>query len=122
MRREGLKASNRTLRWSKCGPNSSTTCESHCYEAIELAYRSLLKASGKTRFSRKDLHEAALKETGAQGAYLNRDFACNSGKCFRKANRKCSCCNPYAWGNVCREKKREIRADIADQLQYSLNQ
>lgn len=118
MRREGLKASNRTLRWAKCGANSSTTCTNHCYEAIEFAYQSLLITTSKTRFSRKDLYEAALKETGAQGAYLNKDFQCNSGKCFRKGNRKCSCirCNPYAWRNVHEEKKRDIRADIIDQL------
>ena len=129
MRREGTKAhthTNQTLRTPKCGPSyrsNRSRCEVHSSESIEIAYRDLLQETGKQRFSRKDLFERALILMQAEGPYRGMRFACDCGKGVRKANRRCSCgrCWAQDYDNLYMNKRREIQAEMTQQLEFYYN-
>lgn len=123
MRREGavgLRRTNHTVRASKCGAGVSEfscSCMIHSHEAVEYAYISLQRKTGRERFSRLDLFEEATALFEAAGAYRTKEFRCDTGKCFRRANRPCSC--PQCNNSVTpKKRRRELAQQLLEDVKY----
>jgi hypothetical protein len=94
MRREGIAFGHRTshtLRITPCsmrhGQVSVGLCEYHNADLMEHAYHSLGISSAKSRYSRREIYEEALRITKVEGCRRTGFCACALGSSARKSLR-----------------------------------
>lgn len=115
---------NHTLRTTPCATQlnqmSAGLCEHHNVDLLEYAYHCLALATGRSRYSRRDIHEEALRITRVEGCRRTALGACVLGSSARKSLRTRNWSGCYSTSETHHEKRQFLKALIQEDLRTLL--